>query len=394
MVSTISVRSRAGLLYLSLLLAASLPLPAQATPPDPARPEAASPDPARQLIANLNLEAAPSAVSSHPRWEPARVVVSLPRGMGDDRFLQQLQAAAGEVTLIVDDSGAYVPTRETLAGADGYIGFCTTDMLKNADPGLLWVHSYTVGMDRCSDASDDLRADRIFTNNKRLSGPTIAEHGIAMLLAISRGLPAYSAAQAERQWRRELSTGLAFGELAGKTLLVAGLGGIGTEVARRAHGLGMRVIATRNSSRDGPDFVSYVGLSGELATLAGEADVVVNALPLTEETAGLFDADLLAQIKPGAIYINVGRGQTTDTAALVAALQSGQLYGAGLDVTDPEPLPEDSPLWQLPNVIITPHVAAAGGDSLQRTALIAAENLRRYVGGEPLLNLVDMEAGY
>lgn len=175
---------------------------------------------------------------------------------------------------------------------------------------------------------------------------------------------------------------------------MAGLGGIGTEVARRAHGLGMRVTATRNSSREGPDFVSYVGLADELGKLAGEADVVVNALPLTGQTTGLFDAELFAQIKPGAIYINVGRGKTTDSAALVAALESGHLYGAGLDVTEPEPLPEDSPLWLLPNVIITPHVAAAGGDSLQRTALIATENLRRYVSGEPLLNLVDMEAGY
>lgn len=385
----------AGILSLSLLQAVSLPPGADAARPDAARPDAARPDAARQLIESLNLEAAPTAVSSHPRWEPARVVVSLPRGMaGNDSYLKQLQAAAGEVTLVVDDSGAFVPTQDTLAGADAYIGFCTTDMLANADSGLLWIHSYTVGMDRCSGASDTLQADRIFTNNQRLSGPTIAEHGIAMLLAISRGLPAYSAAQAERQWRRELSAELGFGELAGKTLLVAGLGGIGTEVARRAHGLGMRVTATRNSSRQGPDFVAYVGLADELGALASEADVVVNALPLTEQTNGLFDAELFARIKPGAIYINVGRGQTTDTSALVAALESGHLYGAGLDVTDPEPLPEDSPLWLLPNVIITPHVAAAGGDSLQRTALIATENLRRYVSGEPLLNLVDMEAGY
>jgi len=369
-------------MFLFLMSAASAPLAADSTAP------------AQQLIESLNLEAAPTAVDSHPRWKPARVVVSIPRGLTfTDGYLNQLQTAAGEVTLVVDDSGA-VPTPETLADADAYIGFCSTDMLDNADPRLLWIHSYTVGMDRCSDVGDTRRADRIFTNNKRLSGPTIAEHGIAMLLSISRGLPAYTAAQAERQWRRELSTELAFGELAGKTLLVAGLGGIGTEVARRAHGLGMRVTATRTSSREGPDFVSYVGLANELGALAGEADVVVNSLPLTEQTAGLFDAALFAAIKPGAIYINVGRGQTTDTAALVAALKSGHLYGAGLDVTDPEPLPEDSPLWLLPNVIITPHVSAVGGDSMQRTALIATENLRRYVSGEPLLNLVDLDAGY
>ncbi|QIB65340.1 D-2-hydroxyacid dehydrogenase [Kineobactrum salinum] len=214
------------------------------------------------------------------------------------------------------------------------------------------------------------------------------------MLGISRGLPAYTAAQAEREWRRELSAELHFGELTGKTMLVVGLGGIGTEIARRAHALGMRVTATRNSSREGPDFVAYVGLSDELHKLAGQADVVVNSLPLTEQTTGLLDRDFFAAVKRGAIYINVGRGKTTVTEELIAALESGQLYGAGLDVIDPEPLPEDSPLWQLPNVIITPHVASAGGASRQRTALIAVENLRRYVAGEALLNLVDMEAGY
>ena len=98
--------------------------------------------------------------------------------------------------------------------------------------------------------------------------------------------------------------------------------------------------------------------------------------------------------KPGAIFLSVGRGQSTVTEDLVAALESGKLYGAGLDVTDPEPLPKDSPLWHLPNVIITPHVSAAGGDSPQRTMIIAVENLRRYVQGEPLLNVVDMQKGY
>jgi phosphoglycerate dehydrogenase-like enzyme len=131
-----------------------------------------------------------------------------------------------------------------------------------------------------------------------------------------------------------------------------------------------------------------------LPKLAAQADVVVNALPLTPDTTGLFDADFFKAVKPGAIFISVGRGASTDTDALVAALQSGQLYGAGLDVTDPEPLPGDSPLWQLDNVIITPHVSGAGGNSWGRVALVAVENLRRYVAGEPLLNVVDMRAGY
>ena len=156
----------------------------------------------------------------------------------------------------------------------------------------------------------------------------------------------------------------------------------------------MRVIATRNSSRNGPEYVDYVGLADELHALASEADVVVNALPLTAETTGLFDKRFFDAVKPGAIFLSVGRGSSTVTTDLLAALQSQKLFGAGLDVTDPEPLPKDSPLWDQPNVLITPHVAASGGDSRRRTQIIAVENLRRYVAGEPLLNIVDMAAGY
>jgi phosphoglycerate dehydrogenase-like enzyme len=181
--------------------------------------------------------------------------------------------------------------------------------------------------------------------------------------------------------------------VAGKTLLVAGLGGIGTEVARRADALGMTVIGTRRSSRDAPDFVEYVGLADELFELAARADFVVNALPLTEETDGLFNADFFATVKPGAIFISVGRGKSTNSSALLAALRSGKLAGAGLDVTDPEPLPPDHALWQMHNVIITPHVAA-GGSNRQRHKLLLQENLRRFVEGDALLNIVDPSAGY
>jgi phosphoglycerate dehydrogenase-like enzyme len=175
---------------------------------------------------------------------------------------------------------------------------------------------------------------------------------------------------------------------------VAGLGGIGTEIAWRAHGLGMRVIATRSSSREGPDFVDYVGLPDELLALAAKADVIANALPLTPQTTGIFNKAFFDAAKPGAIFLSVGRGKSTVTGDLIAALQAGKIFGAGLDVTDPEPLPEESPLWHLPNVIITPHVSAAGADSPQRTMIIAIENLRRYVAGERMLNVVDMRKGY
>ena len=266
--------------------------------------------------------------------------------------------------------------------------------MANASDDLLWLHNYSVGMDRCKGLSEQQVENVVFTNNKRLSGPTIAEHTIAMLMSISRGLPSYTASQIQRQWDTSPFTEHHFGEIKGKTLLVVGLGGIGTEIAWRAHGLGMRVIATRNSSRSGPDYVDYVGLSDELHKLAGEADVVVNALPLTPETTGIFDKAFFEAVKPGAIFLSVGRGQSTVTADLIAALEAGRLYGAGLDVTDPEPLPEDSPLWLMDRVIITPHVSTGGIDSVRRMTTIAIENLRRYAAGEPLLNLVDIRRGY
>jgi phosphoglycerate dehydrogenase-like enzyme len=175
---------------------------------------------------------------------------------------------------------------------------------------------------------------------------------------------------------------------------VIGLGGIGTEVARRAHALGMRVRATRNSGRDGPEFVEYVGLANEAVTLAGWADVVVNSTPLTADTRGMFNTAFFAAMKPTAYFINVGRGESVITSDLVSALQARRIAGAALDVTDPEPLPLDHPLWAMPNVIITPHVAVASDLLLPRVFTLAAENLARYVRGDRLVSVVDVRRGY
>ena len=156
----------------------------------------------------------------------------------------------------------------------------------------------------------------------------------------------------------------------------------------------MRVIATRRSSREGPDFVDYVGLADELLELAAQADVIVNALPLTRETTGIFGREFFAATKPGAYFISIGRGKNTDTGELIAALKSGKLGGAGLDVTDPEPLTRGHELWTLANVIITPHIAYMTDRGFERNRLVITENLRRYINGERLLNVVDIDRGY
>jgi len=363
----------------------------------PTVPGAAEPTPsATAMIEELALDEADRPTADIPGWNPQRVAVFPLFGNSVDpaAYEAALRAAAGSVELVFLRNYAPDPQENTLAEVDAIIGLCTPQIMQLTGPSLRWLHNYSVGMDRCRGLSEAQRNRVVFTNNQRLSAPAIAEHSMAMLLSLTRKLPAFQRAQAAGQWQRQLAGGEAFGELQDKTLLVAGLGGIGTEVARRAHGLGMRVVATRNSSREGPDFVDYVGLADELLALAAQADVVVNALPLTSKTTGLFDKKFFDAVKAGAIFISVGRGKSTVTADLIAALESGKLYGAGLDVTDPEPLPAGHALWNMPNVIITPHVAASGGDSTRRTAVIAAENLRRYVAGEPLLSIVDIERGY
>jgi phosphoglycerate dehydrogenase-like enzyme len=182
--------------------------------------------------------------------------------------------------------------------------------------------------------------------------------------------------------------------LEGKTMLVAGLGGIGTEVARRAAGLGMDVVATRQGGTGKPDFVRHVGQPDELLALAKDADVIVCALPLTPETTNLFDARFFDVLKPTAYFLNIARGGSVVTADLVAALQAGKLAGAGLDVTEPEPLPQDHPLWKAPRVLITPHISARSDLPGEARWTVAVENLRRYAAGEPMLSVVDLARGY
>jgi len=173
-----------------------------------------------------------------------------------------------------------------------------------------------------------------------------------------------------------------------------GMGGIGREVAQRGKGFGMRVLATRRSAAPPPSFVDRQGTPDDLHAFLRESDVVVLCVPLTEETRGMIDAAELALLKPGSYLINIARGPVVDTDALVDALQSGRLAGAGLDVTDPEPLPAEHVLWTMDNVVVTPHVSSRSELTEDRRWALYIENMRRFGAGEPLLNVVDKEAGY
>jgi phosphoglycerate dehydrogenase-like enzyme len=302
-----------------------------------------------------------------------------------------LQAAApGVELLLAKDAKEAV----ALAGAaDAVIGFCSAELLA-AGPKIRWVQTYSAGVERCVSVPAVRERDILVTNMQRVAGPVMAEHVIAMMLAFARGLDFYIPERLQGRWTTEVPPPTRMTTVEGKTVLVVGLGGIGTEVARRAHGLGMVVDAVRASGREGPDYVREVGLPPDLLRLAARADFVVNTTPLTPETRGLFDAKFFDTVKRGAYFFNVGRGQSVVQPALVAALRDGRLSGAGLDVTEPEPLPPDDPLWRLPNVILTPHVSTRSELGDAAAFAVVRENLRRYVAGERMLSVVDVSRGY
>jgi phosphoglycerate dehydrogenase-like enzyme len=370
----------AGLLVLSLNLLAE---PAGAAPAAN-ETQAAAPSTA-QLIESLGLHVAPTPVRERRDWRPPRVI--LVNHSAHD-LLPQLRQTAPAARVI--DIDAVTPA--DIAAADATIGVCTEPVLKAATH-LQWIQWPAAGVERC--VAQPLLRERapLVTNLQRTMGPSIAEHVIALMLALSRHFDEFFRDQSQGHWE-PYESGPELEDIGGKTVLIAGLGGIGTEVARRAHALGMRVVATRASGHEGPDFVSYVGLPDELVKLTRDADFVVNCLPLTPETTGIYNKEFFAAMKRSAYFISIGRGGSTVTADLVAALTAGTIAGAGLDVVDPEPLPPDSPLWHAPHLIITPHVAANTAVAEQTRDAVLIENLRRYVAGERMLSVVDITKGY
>jgi phosphoglycerate dehydrogenase-like enzyme len=217
----------------------------------------------------------------------------------------------------------------------------------------------------------------------------LAEWSIFGLLAFAKGLPRLRRDAAERLWPHYATE-----ELRGKTLLVVGVGAIGREVARLASAFGMRVLGVKRNAGEEVPHVESVHPPEQLGELVGAADSIVVSLPLTEETRGLVDRPTIDRMKHGAIFVNVGRGAVVDEEALIEALRSGKLAGAALDVFAEEPLPQASPLWELENVIVSPHTAALSSHENERLADLFAENLRRYLRGDELLSRVRTSAFY
>jgi phosphoglycerate dehydrogenase-like enzyme len=348
------------------------------------------------LVKSLQLIAAPAPVKQRADWRVPHKVMLLQFGKQDWAPRQGEFAAAAPHTQVVvvhnmTEAVAQAPDTDVLVGFNPEI--CAPQLLAAA-PQLRWIESLAAGVENCLAVPGLRERGLLLTNMRAVDAAVIAEHAIALTLALAHGLDVFAVDTANAQWSFARGATTPMQSLEGKTLLVVGLGGIGTEVARRAHGLGMTVIATRDGERRGPAFVSHVGAPDELAALAKRADVIVSCVPLTPVTKDMFDAKFFALLKSSAIFVNISRGGTMVMADLTQALNDKHLAGAGLDVADPEPLPGNNPLWHAPHVLITPHISSRSDLPGEGRWIVARENMRRYARGTNMLNVVDQARGY
>lgn len=279
---------------------------------------------------------------------------------------------------------------EDLAWADALLGNIDPELLKNA-PNLQWMQTSSAGVEPYVKPGT-LPEGAALTNATGAYGLAISEHMLGMLLMVLKKLELYRDAQRDGAWQSQGSVRSVYGA----TVLVLGMGDIGGDFGRLCKAMGAYVVGVRRTDAQKPDYADEVRLIDELDALLPRADVVAVTLPGTQATRGLLNRERIGRMKPGAVVLNVGRGYIIDTEALCDALEDGRLGGAGLDVTEPEPLPKGHRLWRIPTAVVTPHVS--GGYHLfethQRIVGIFAENMRRFIAGEPLRNLVDFSTGY
>ena len=261
---------------------------------------------------------------------------------------------------------------------------------------LRWIHSPAAAVHLLM-FPELIDSGEVVTNAREVHGPVVAEHVIALIFALARKVPAAVRLQQEHIWGQELlwRQSPRPREVAGATLGLVGLGSIGREVARKASALGMKVVAVReNPTKEEPQNIQQVYSPDQLDQLLQQSDFVVLAAPVTAATQGMINAERFSQMKPDAHLINVGRGPLIDEAALIDALSNHKIAGAALDVFTEEPLPANSHLWDLPNLLITPHSAGLTEKLWERHYSLLSGNLRRFLAGEPLLSQVDKKRGY
>ena len=279
------------------------------------------------------------------------------------------------------------------AAADAEVAFSGNNprrvrQLLDATPKLRWYHTVSAGVENMP-LPELAQRGIVLTNNSGSYDIQIAEHLMAFVFAASRQLHRYRDNQRASDWKEQQHQ-----ELRDATIVVYGMGSIGGEIARLASAVGMRVIGVRRKAGPSEPGIDRVVAADRLAEVVGEADYLAIAAPLTSATRGAISREVISRMKPTAWIMNIARGAIVDEPAIVEALQAKRIAGAALDVFTTEPLPKESPLWTLENVIITPHHSGSSPRAGERTLALFAENLRRYKAGEPLMNRVDFEAGY
>ena len=327
-----------------------------------------------------------------------RALVTIPTGERHRNLLQQAAPGwefrfRGTDTLVCAPQEALPGqpvTQEDVDWAQVILGNVPAAML-HGSPALEWLQTNSAGVEAYI-RPGVLAGDTLLTNATGAYGLAIAEHMLGMLLELFKKLELYRDAQKSGAWQSQGAVKAVYGS----TVLVLGMGDIGGEFAARCKALGAKVIGVRRSPRPCPEYADEVHLLEDLDSLLPHADVVAITLPGTDATRGLMSRERLAKMKEGAVLLNVGRGFIVDTEALCDALERGHLSGAGVDVTDPEPLPPTHRLWNIPTAVVTPHISGFYHlrETHERIVGIFLENLRHFQAGEPLRNLVDFATGY
>jgi phosphoglycerate dehydrogenase-like enzyme len=303
-------------------------------------------------------------------------------------LLDELTAEGIDVVPAFDEEAQ----RRELPDADGVYGWPSAELLATATR-LRWLQSPSAGVERLWSLPDLQRSEVTVTNARGAHAPNMAEHVFAMILAFTRGILAAREFQKERLWEARAARE-SCSELAGKTLGVIGYGNIGRQVARRARAFDLHVLAVDAQPVAPDEPATEIWPLGRLDDLLARSDVVVVAAPATPKSKHLIGAAQLRRMKRSAGLVVISRGALFDHAALADALRAGTIAWAGVDATEPEPLPADSPLWGLPTCLITPHSSGHSVEKERRVIEIVRENARRLARGEPLLNVVDKARGY
>jgi D-2-hydroxyacid dehydrogenase (NADP+) len=309
----------------------------------------------------------------------------------EQRHISQIQAVDKNIELQTPLASNWSEVERHLEDAEVVAGFPQelSQISLAQIPHVKWIHSFSAGMEKVLTA--EIKASTIIVSNSSgVHAIPIAEHVLGFILLFAKKFHESFANQQQKEWKPSEE----IAEIRGATLLVVGLGRIGTEIASVASGAGMRVLAVDRPEKEKPGFVEKIYSADELLQALPEADYVVLSLPHTVETNHLFTMEKFRIMKQSAIIINIGRGGIIHEKELMKALKQNIIGGAGLDVTEEEPLPADSPLWEMENVVITPHHSSRTKQRMDRTINLFCSNIKAYIQGEPLLTLVDKQKGY